>query len=94
MFGKLLILGKHITPHSIFLKYSPFKVPGHCWKQKFLSAYSSFFLRTRRIRRKYLNAYEEYAESILAYSENTRKVCKRTQRILQIGVICGAQNHL
>ncbi len=90
----MFTLRKHITPHSIFWKYCPFILPGHCWKWKFLSAYSSFFLHTRRIRGKYLNTYGECAESVQAYSEITRKVFMRKRRKWQIGVICGTQNHL
>ncbi len=88
----MFILGKYITPHSIFSKHYPFEVPGHCWNWKFLSAYSSSFLRTRRIHGKYLSTYGECAESIWAYLENTLKVFKRTWRIWQIGVNCGTQN--
>jgi hypothetical protein len=44
--------------------------------RKFLSAYSYFFLRIRRICIKYLGAYEACRESIYAYSENAQKVFK------------------
>jgi hypothetical protein len=62
--------------------------------EKFLSLHSSFFLRTRRIRGKYLSAYGECVESIQAHSETTQKVFKRIWRIWQYGVICGTQNRL
>jgi hypothetical protein len=60
----------------------------------FLSAHSSFFLRSRRIRGKDLGAYGDCTESIQAYSENTQKVLKRRWKIWEIRVICGIQNRL
>jgi hypothetical protein len=57
----LFLLRQYLTLHLIFSKYCPCAVPRHLWKWKFLSAHSLFFLRIRRIRRKYLSVHEEYS---------------------------------
>jgi len=53
---------------------------------KFFSAYSLFLLPTQRIRGKYSSACVERAESIQAYSENTRRVFKRIWRKGKLGL--------
>ncbi len=60
---KLSFLGQYINAQSIFSVYCPFKVIRHCWKCKFVSAFSyslcvfwntpKEFYRSQRIRQKY-----------------------------------------
>jgi hypothetical protein len=80
MTKKLILLTVHprqaYNPSFPFSKHCPFEVPRHCWKWKFLSAYSSFFLRTWRIRGKDLCVHVEDAKRLFAYSPNTPKEIK------------------
>ncbi len=80
-------------PPSIFSKYCSFKVSRHCWIRKFLSPYSSSFLRIRRIRGKYLSVYRGCAESIKACLE-TRQYFSIYEEYCQFRVVCRIQNCL
>ncbi len=51
--------GPVFNPTFDFSKYCPFKVSRHCWNWKFLSAYSSFFLRLPRTCGKNWSVYGE-----------------------------------
>jgi hypothetical protein len=52
----------YTPPQSIFSKCCPFKVPRHCWKWKFLSRNSSFFLRIWRTHKEPLELLSYYSK--------------------------------
>ncbi len=85
----LFNVGQLMSPHVISRITVPLNYVRHCWKYKFLSVYSPFFLLILRIRVKNLNVYGEYAE-----------VFNRIRRILkcfnvhEVRVVSGTQNRL